>query len=79
MEVNACMAKISFIFIAGTLLTILAAGSVLMGFFSVATRSISNESSEIAGGFSSSFLNATILVVILIAVVFMLTGRKLAL
>lgn len=73
------MAKISFIFIAGTLLTILATGSVLMGFFSAATRSMSNEASEVAGGFSSSFLNATILLVILIAAVLVLTGKKMAL
>jgi len=73
------MAKISFVFIAGTLLTILAAGSVLMGFLSASTRSISNEASDVAADFSSTFLNAAILVVILIAIVFVLTGKKLAL
>lgn len=78
-EVNVGMAKVSFIFIAGTLLTILAAGSVLMSFFSAASRSVSNETSEIAGNFSSSFLKATIFLVILIAVVSILTGKNLAL
>lgn len=73
------MARLSFIFIAGTLLTILAAGSVLMGFFSAATKNVSNEASDAAAGFSATFLNATIGLVILIAVVFVLTGKKLAL
>jgi hypothetical protein len=73
------MAKLTFVFIAGTLLTILAAGSVLMAFLSTATRSVSTEASEVAANFSSTFLKTTFAVIILIAIVFVLTGRKLPL
>lgn len=73
------MAKISFAFIAGTLLTIFAAGSVLMGLFSAVTKTVSNEASEVAANFSWTFLNTTILLVILIVAVLLLTGKKLVL
>ena len=73
------MVKVSFVFIAGTLLTILAAGSVLMAVLSATTSNVSAEASDAAAGFSSKFLNATIVVIILIAIVFVLTGRRLPL
>ena len=71
------MMRISFIFIAGTLLTILATGSILMGFFSAASETVDNKASEAAASFSSTFLNATIFLVVLMAIVFILTGKKL--
>jgi len=70
------MVKVSFAFIAGTLLTILAAGSVFMAFISATVRSVNTDASDIAAHFSSAFLNTTIVVIILIAIVLVLTGKK---
>jgi len=73
------MAKISFIFIATTLASIFALGSVLMGFLSTVLKEVSNDASAIAANFCSTFLASAISIAVLIAAVFILTGKNLKL
>jgi len=50
-----------------------------MNFMSVSTENISPEAAQTAANFSSTFLASVIFIVILIAVVLILTGKKLPL
>jgi len=60
--------KLKFLFIASTLLTILASGSVLMAVFQTAMTPINENAADVAGTWAGAFTN-TILLVLIICVV----------
>jgi len=68
--------QIKFVFVATTVLSIFASASVLMGLISTGTRSISQEVSETAAHYSSTFLNVTLFLVFLAIVVVILAKSK---
>ncbi len=67
---------IKFVFIAATVITIFAAGSVLMGVISTGTKTVSPEVSDTAADYSRAFLGTTLLFVILAIAATMLLGRR---
>ena len=68
--------NITFVFVAATVITIFAAGSVLMGLVSTGAKPISQEASDAAADFSSTFLKATVLFAFLAIIVAVLMGSK---
>ena len=68
--------SVKFVFLAATVITIFAAGSVLMGLISTGTRAVNQEVSDEAGRYSSVFLATTLSLVILSAAVVVLIGSK---
>lgn len=67
---------IKFLFLAATVITIFATGSVLMGLISAGTKSADQEVSDAAGGYSSVFWGTTLFLAILSAAVVILMGSR---
>jgi hypothetical protein len=70
------MADVKFVFIAATVITIFAAGAILMGLISAGSRSISPEVSNAAASYATTFLGMTLFLVILSALVVVIVGSK---
>ena len=68
--------NVTFVFVAATVITIFAAGSILMGLISASTKPISSDISNAAASYSSTFLGATILFVFLAIIVMIFLGSK---
>lgn len=68
--------NIKFVFFAATVITIFAAGSVLMALISTGTKTVNPEISDTAADYSGTFLGATMLFVFLAIVTTILLGSK---
>lgn len=67
---------IKFVFLAATVITIFACGSILMSLISTGTKTVSPEVSDTAADYSSKFLGTTVLFVFLAIAATMLLGSK---
>lgn len=68
--------SIKFVFLAATVITIFASGTVLMGLISTGTKTVSPEVSDTAADYSGLFLGTTMFLVILAVAAMMLLGSK---
>lgn len=68
--------NVTFVFIAATILTIFAAGSVLMGIISTGSAAINEEVSNTAQRYSTIFLGTTLFLAVLATLVTLLLGSK---
>lgn len=58
-----------FVFLATTVISIFAGGSVLMSLISTGAKAVNEDVSKVAGDYSTTFLQATFLFALLVAII----------